>query len=113
MMPRAARAAAAMVVAAALSLLGAGVASAVDLRGRIDGRNPYNGAFYPLGNAEVQLVFGGRIVMRTITGYDGFYYFRNAGPGPHQIVVNRSLRVNVTIFNRQYQDIAPILFAPR
>jgi hypothetical protein len=105
------RALAAMVIVA--GVLWAATAGATDLRGRVDARNPYNNTIHPLANAEIQLVFQGRVVMRTITGLDGFYYFRNASPGPSQIVVNRQLRVNVTVASRSFQDLAPILFQPR
>ena len=93
--------------------LWAGVAVAGDLRGRVDTKNPYNGTYHPLPNADVQLVSHGRMVMRTITGPDGFYYFQNATPGPYQLVVNRQLRVNITVAERPYQDIGPILFVPK
>jgi len=98
--------------AVAGALLCAVSAEAVDLRGRVDTKNAYTGAIRPLANADVQLVSQGRAVMRTLTGYDGFYYFRDASPGTYQIVVNRRLRVGITVGNRQYQDIQPILFVP-
>lgn len=107
-----ARLAAGAIVAAAL-LAGAAAADAVDLRGRVDTRNPVNGAYHPLPNARVELVFQGRVVMRTLSGYDGFYYFQNAQPGLHEIIVNGRVRVPATIFPRPYQDLPPILFAPR
>ena len=98
--------------AVVVALLWAISADAVDLRGRVDARNPSNGSNHPLANAEVLLVSQGRMVMRTITGYDGFYYFQNATPGPYQLVVNKRLRVNVTILQRTFQDLPPILFVP-
>jgi hypothetical protein len=86
---------------------------ATDLRGRVDARNPVNGAYQPLPNARVELMSQGRVAMRTLTGFDGFYYFRNAGPGSYDIVVNGRVSVGTTIHPGPYQDLPPILFAPR
>jgi hypothetical protein len=94
-------------------LIGVATAEATDLRGRVDTRNPLNGYFHPLPNARVDLASRGQIVARTLTGYDGFYYFRNVPPGAYEIVVNNQVRVGTMIQPRPYQDIPPILFAPR
>ena len=102
-----------LAVALAVALACPGAAGAGDLRGRVDTKNAYTGAVRPMANGEVQLVSQGRVVMRTLTGLDGFYYFQNAAPGKYQLVVNRQLRVGVTVEPRSFQDIAPILFAPR
>jgi hypothetical protein len=96
-----------------LLLAGSTPASATDLRGRVDTRNPLNGAYQPLPNARVELVSQGRVMMRTLTGFDGFYFFRNAGPGSYDLVVNGQVRVATTVHPRPYQDLAPILFVPR
>lgn len=97
----------------AVCLTGVTTAEAVDLRGRIDTRNPLNGQYHPLANARVELVSQGRIVMRTLTGFDGFYYFQGARPGPHDIIVNGQVQFGTMIQQRPYQDIPPILVAPR
>jgi hypothetical protein len=87
-------------------------ASATDVRGRIDTRNPYNGYYQPLPRAEVALFFpnGRPTGTVTITGFDGFYYFYNVPPGNYVLVVNRARNIPVSIPPAQAWDIDPVLF---
>jgi hypothetical protein len=82
---------------------------AVDLRGRIDARNPQSGATYPVPNAQVQLLRGQTLLMTTHTGTDGFYYFYGVGAGSYQISVNGAVLTSVTVQPGSFQDIPPIL----
>lgn len=85
---------------------------ATDVRGRVDTQNPYNGYYQPLPRAEVALVnpMNNQPVSVTYTGSDGFYYFYNIYPGNYILVVNRSLRLPVSIMNTPGFDINPVLF---
>ena len=85
---------------------------AVDVRGRVDTQNRYNGYYQPLPKAEVALVYppSGQAVAVTYTGMDGFYYFYNIRPGNYYLVVNRSLRVPVSIPAYRGFDINPVLY---
>jgi hypothetical protein len=96
----------ALLAAAAVATVGAS-AGAVELRGRVDGMNQ-NGIF-PLGNANVEMYFGGQLIARALTGFDGFYYFSNIQPGMHELVVNGRIRVPILIQPQPYQDIPPVL----
>lgn len=87
-------------------------AFATDVRGRVDTQNPYNNYYQPLPRAEVALVRAdnNQPVAVTHTGMDGFYYFYNIYPGNYFLVVNRTLRVPVSIPNYPGFDINPVLF---
>ena len=85
---------------------------ATEVRGRVDTQNPYNGYYQPLPRAEVALVnpMNNQPVAVTFSGMDGFYYFYNIYPGNYYLVVNRNLRVPVSIPNVPGFDINPVLF---
>jgi len=85
---------------------------ATDIRGRIDTQNRGNGYYQPLPRAEVALVnpMNNQAVAVTYTGMDGFYYFYNIYPGNYMLVVNKSLRLPVSIINAPGFDINPVLF---
>lgn len=56
------------------------ISDAANLRGRVEGRNQYSGAPYPIGGAAVALFNQGpggwRLVAKYITGLDGMYFFK-------------------------------------
>ncbi len=85
---------------------------ATDVRGRIDSKNPSSGYYRPLSRAEVALVNpkDNKSIDVTDTGRDGFYYFYNVSPGSYLLVVNKTLKVPVTIPDKPGFDINPVLF---
>jgi hypothetical protein len=85
---------------------------ATDIRGRVDTQNPYNGYYHPMARAEVALISPAhnQTVSVTMTGSDGFYYFYGIMPGSYYLVINRSLRIQVTIPPSPGYDIRPVLF---
>lgn len=91
---------------AAVLLLGAAAAGAVNVRGRVDFVSP--GAVFPMNLAVVELCFvptGQCLAYRT--GYDGMYYF-NAAPGPHVVRINGTVRHQLVIPDAPALDIPPL-----
>jgi len=88
-------------------------AGGVDVRGRINGMNPYSHAPYPLGGITVDLYFmsnyGWQYISKYITGPDGMYYFKNISPGYYTIQINGRQNYSIRILDRRYQDLPPII----
>lgn len=90
------------------------IASATDLRGRIEGFNQYSRFPYPIGGAMVDLYVQTRPGIwqpagRYITGPDGMYYFRNIYPGYYSLQVNGRQNYPVDVYNQRFQDLPPII----
>ena len=86
---------------------------AADLRGRVDGVNPYASAPFPLAKAQVELKRQGNVqtlVASYRTGRDGMYYFRSVQPGQYVLIVNQRLEVPIRVNATSLQDVGPILF---
>jgi hypothetical protein len=93
----------------ALGLIAAGAASATELRGRVDSRNPQTGYFFPRQGASVNVMAGnGTIVRQAMTGGDGMYYLSHIPPGSYILVVN-GIRFALNVANAPSQDVAPVL----
>lgn len=103
-----------IIIAMALSImLIPSISAAVDLRGRIDGRNQYTGAPYPIGGANVSLFIqtpgGWQPVATYMTGFDGMYFFRNIFPGYYVLQINGRQNYPITVFNQPFQDLPPVV----
>lgn len=89
------------------------ISDAANLRGRVEGRNQYSGAPYPIGGAAVALFNQGpggwRLVAKYITGLDGMYFFQNILPGYYVLQINDRQNYPITVFNQPYQDVSPIV----
>jgi len=87
-------------------------AGATDLRGRVDGFNPYTRMMGPLPGVGVtlfaQMQNGGySLVSQAITGPDGMYYFRGVYPGPYFLQI-AGANYPLGVGNMPLQDI-PII----
>ena len=60
-----------------------------------------------MSRALVQLCQPGRGCADYETGYDGMYYLELA-PGPHDVLVNGVIRLQIVIPNQPYFDIPPV-----
>jgi len=86
---------------------------AVNLRGRIDGRNQFTGAPYAIGGATVDLYIQGprgwQQVGRYTTGSGGMYYFQNILPGNYVLQINGKQNYPITVSNQPNQDLPLIV----
>ncbi|MFH0994690.1 MAG: hypothetical protein V1844_04230 [Pseudomonadota bacterium] len=89
------------------------ISDAGNLRGRVDGRNQYSDAPYPIGGAAVVLFIKGpgdwQPVAKCITGLDGMYFFQNILPGPYALQINGRQNYPITVLNQPDQDLPPIV----
>jgi hypothetical protein len=88
-------------------------AYAVDIRGRVDGRNAYTPRPYPIAGVPVTLFVhqqptGWRVLANSYTGPDGIYYFRGVPPGSYVLQV-QGRNFPVTLSQSPFQDIPPLL----
>jgi hypothetical protein len=88
-------------------------AYAVDIRGRVDGRNAYTPRPYPIAGVPVTLFVhqqptGWRVLANAYTGPDGIYYFRGVPPGSYVLQV-QGRNFPVTLSQSPFQDIPPLL----
>lgn len=95
-----------------LLLLCVGTAAATDLRGRVDSRNPYNGAVYARSGAEVVLfAWNGSAwvpAVTTTSGTDGMYYMQQVAPGQYQLRIN-GLWFPLAVANQPSQDVPAVV----
>lgn len=101
-----------ILAATAVSLGSFTSAYAGDLRGRVDGRNPYYPHPFPISGVPVQLYEqrpqGWFIVASAYTGPDGMYYFRGIRPGQYVIQV-QGMNFPLVVAFQPFQDIPLIL----
>ncbi len=68
-------------------IVSAATVRATDLRGRIDGLNPYTQTMGPLPGVRVALFVNQNgtfaLVRQAVSGSDGFYYFAGVHPGQY------------------------------
>jgi hypothetical protein len=88
------------------------IARATDLRGRVDGVNPYTGFRGPYPGIRIGLFIAvpGQnftLVREAVTGPDGFYYLRGVYPGQYILQVG-GVNFPLGVVNAQTQDIPPI-----
>ncbi|MEA3187277.1 MAG: hypothetical protein QOD99_1107 [Chthoniobacter sp.] len=96
----------------ALAFLALYPAGATDLRGRVDGFNPYTNTMGPFPGVRVGLFTplpdgSFAIVRESVSGPDGMYYLKGVYPGQYVLQiggVNYPLGVGLTLM----QDIPPI-----
>lgn len=94
-------------------LLSVATLRATDLRGRIDGYNPYTYSTGPLPGVPialfVQMPNGGFAVVRqAVTGPDGFYYLQGIYPGQYVLQVG-GVNYPLGVGGMPLQDI-PIIY---
>lgn len=87
-------------------------ANATDLRGRIDGVNPYTQMAGPLPGIGIALYAqtpaGFVVVAQAVTGLDGMYYFRGVYPGQYILQVYPGTNYPLGVGMGPMQDI-PII----
>lgn len=98
--------------AAVLMLAAASDAGATDLRGRVDGKNNFSSALFPVGGAALQLYreeAGQRkLAASGFTAPDGMYYFRGIAPGSYVLQV-QGRKFQVQVSHGRLQDIPPVV----
>ena len=90
------------------------VASATNLRGRVDGKHAYAPAPFPASRIAVELLVpdvGGKwqVAYRTVSGPDGMYLFSGVKPGAYILHVDGRLNFHLTVGPGPTQDVAPVV----
>ena len=90
----------------------AGAAAATDLRGRVDARNNYSSASFPVGGTAVSLYREERgqrrMVQSAYTAANGMFYFSGVAPGRYTLQVERR-SFQVDVGSAPLQDLRPIV----
>ena len=89
------------------------IAGSTDLRGRIDGHNPYSGIVGPLAGVPIGLFAKNEngsytLVRQVATGPDGMYYLRGVDGGNYVLQVG-GVNYPLGVGGGPYQDIPIIL----
>jgi hypothetical protein len=97
----------------ALLLACAPIAQSTDLRGRIDGQNPYSRTMGPLAGVPIGLFWinpdgSYTLVRQASTGPDGMYYLRGVYAGNYVLQVG-GVNYPLGVGNGPYQDIPVIV----
>jgi hypothetical protein len=75
----------------AILMVSAAMVRATDLRGRIDGLNPYTQTMGPLPGVRVALFVSQNdafaLVRQAVSGSDGMYYFAGVSPGQYVVQI--------------------------
>lgn len=102
-------------IAVAVTLLLCLTLSATNVRGYVQGYNPFSNVYFPRMGVKLSLwITDGASwfpVATTYSGADGMYYFFNLQPGLiYHLQINDGQTYPLQILNLQVQDIPPITF---